>query len=127
MNTLARRRSVVPGQEVFGKAFENWICHELRAHASYSQKHYEIRYWRLATGTEVDFVLGDLEVAIEVKATDRIRPQHLAGLEDIRSEHPGIGQRILVCMEGVPRRLANDIIILPALTFLERLWAGEIV
>jgi predicted AAA+ superfamily ATPase len=127
VNTLARRRGLEPGQEVFGKAFENWICHELRAHASYSGLHYELRYWRLATGTEVDFILGDLEAAIEVKATERVRPQYLAGLRAIQEEHPSVGPRILVCLEGTPRQLDDGILVLPALEFLKRLWAGEIL
>jgi len=127
VNSLLGRRNLAPGQEVFGKAFENWICHELQAHASYSQLHYTIRYWRLANGIEVDFVLGDLEVALEVKATERVRPHHTAGLEAIQAEHPDVGTRILVCLEGLPRRLDNGILVLPALEFLARLWAGNIL
>ena len=127
VNALTRRRGLEPGQEIFGKAFENWICHELQAHAEYSERHHEIRYWRLASGIEVDFILGDLEAAIEVKATERVRPQHLSGLEQLKAEHPAIGPRILVCLEDRPRRLENGILILPALDFLQRLWAGEIL
>jgi len=125
VNSLARRRNLDPGGETFGKAFENWIFHELQAHASYSGLHYEIRYWRLASGIEVDFVLGEMEVAIEVKATERVRPQHLKGLEELQVEHPQAGHRILVCLEGSARKLENGILVLPVLEFLQRLWAGE--
>ena len=31
VNFLARRGRVEPGSELFGKAFENWVCHELSA------------------------------------------------------------------------------------------------
>ncbi|MDR3672288.1 MAG: DUF4143 domain-containing protein [Holophaga sp.] len=127
VNSLTRRRGLEPGQEIFGKAFENWICHELQAHAEYSGSHHEVRYWRLASGIEVDFILGDLEAAIEVKATERVRPQHMSGLEQLKAEHPAVGPRILVCLEERPRKLENGILVLPALDFLQRLWAGEIL
>ena len=127
VNLLARRRGLEPRQEVFGKAFENWIAHELQAHAHYSQRQYELRYWRLASGIEVDFILGDLEAAIEVKATERIRPQHMNGLEQFKVEHPGVGPRIIVCLEERPRLLENGILVLPVLEFLRRLWAGELL
>jgi predicted AAA+ superfamily ATPase len=127
VNALTRRQGLEPGQEIFGKAFENWICHELQAHAEYSGRHHEVRYWRLASGIEVDFILGDLETAVEVKATERVRPGHLRGLEQLKAEHPAVGPRILVCLEERPRRLDNGILVLPALEFLQRLWAGEIL
>ncbi len=124
VNHLVRRRDLQPGQEAFGKAFENWICHELHAHSAYSEHHYSIRYWRLASGIEVDFVLGD-RVAVEIKGVTRVRPQHLNGLEQICVDHPGIETRILVCLEPRARRLESGILVLPVLDFLKRLWAGE--
>ncbi|MGA2079845.1 MAG: DUF4143 domain-containing protein [Holophaga sp.] len=127
VNALAKRHRLEPGQEIFGKAFENWICHELQAHSHYSGLHYDIRYWRLASGIEVDFILGDLEAAIEVKATDRVRPQHQNGLEQLKIEHPRVGHRIIVCLEDRPRLLGNGVLVLPALEFLRRLWAGEVM
>lgn len=124
VNHLAQRRHLEPGQEAFGKAFENWICHELHAHAAYSEQHYPIRYWRLASGIEVDFILGH-QVAIEVKAVERVRPQHLKGLEQFGLEHPQCQTRILVCLEARARKLESGILILPVLEFLRRLWDGE--
>jgi hypothetical protein len=56
-----------------------------------------------------------------------LRPQHLAGLRAIQEEHPSVGPRILVCLEGTPRQLDDGILVLPALEFLKRLWAGEIL
>jgi uncharacterized protein len=127
VNALAHRRGLEPGQAAFGKAFENWICHELQAHAHYSGRHHEVRYWRLPSGLEVDFILGDLEAAVEVKATNRVRPQHLRGLEELQVDHPDMGPRILVCLEERARRLESGILVLPALEFLRRLWAGDIL
>jgi predicted AAA+ superfamily ATPase len=127
VNALARRHGLEPGQEIFGKAFENWICHELQAHSAYSGRNHEIRYWRLASGIEVDFILGDMEAAIEVKATERIRPQHLNGLQQLKIDQPTVGPRIIVCLEDRPRRSEDGILVLPAMDFLSRLWAGEIL
>jgi len=40
---------------------------ELTAHSGYSEAYYPIAYWKTASGFEVDFVLGEHEIAIEVK------------------------------------------------------------
>jgi len=64
VNHLARRRSVEAGSETFGKAFENWVFHELSVHVRTTSIPYEIAYWRLSSGIEVDFVLGDAATAI---------------------------------------------------------------
>jgi len=35
VNRLARRGDLLPGSELYGKALENWIFHELTAYVSY--------------------------------------------------------------------------------------------
>jgi len=127
VNELARRGTLEPGGELYGKALENWVFHELSAHRAYSARWYDIAYWRPAAATEVDFVVGHIEAAIEVKATQRVASQHLKGLHAIAAEHPDVGQRILVCLEARPRRTESGIDILPAREFVRRLWAGEIL
>ncbi|MBP7866355.1 MAG: ATP-binding protein [Acidobacteria bacterium] len=127
VNHLARRGRLEPGSPLFGKAFENWIAHELHAHAAYSELHYPIRYWRLSSGIEVDFILGDMEAAVEVKATARVRQDHCAGLVHLARDHPEVGQRFLVCLEDYPRRFDDGILVLPVSEFLRRLWGGEIM
>ena len=59
--------------ELFGKAFEHFIFMELVAHRSYSETNYKIEFWRTKSGLEVDFIIGNGEVAIEVKGTTNIR------------------------------------------------------
>lgn len=125
VNHLARRGELSPGDTLFGKAFESVVLHELRAHAAYSERDYDIRYWRLTTGTEVDFILGNMDVAIECKAVERIRADHLKGLEALSIEHPEIKERIVVCLESRPRTLENGIHVLPIRSFLASLWRGE--
>jgi len=54
-------------------------------------------------------------------------PQHLHGLEQLKVDFPEVGPRIIVCLEERPRLLDNGILVLPALEFLRRLWAGAIL
>jgi len=79
-NYLLKRGKIERGSEAFGKAFEHFIYHEIYAHSSYSNLNYQISYWRTSSQLEIDFVLGDHEVAIEVKATDNANSRHLNGL-----------------------------------------------
>lgn len=126
VNRLARRGEVLPGSELFGKAFENWVFHELSTYLSYREHDGPLSYWRLASGIEVDFVLGDMQVAIEAKSSARVTRDHLKGLRSLVEDHPRVNQRIVVCNELRPRTTADGIDILPAVTFVQRLWDGQI-
>jgi predicted AAA+ superfamily ATPase len=127
VNELTHRGTLVPGSTDFGAAFEHFILMELRAHASYAprQMGLPVSYWRTASGIEVDFVLGDAEVAIEVKATDRPTTDHLKGLRAWREEHPR-SRGILVCRGPRARRTDDGIEIVPWRDFLRSLWRNEI-
>jgi len=127
VNTLAKRGILEQGSELYGKAFESWIHHELRSFKSYRQTDLDISFWRLSSKIEVDFILNDMEVAIEVKASSRIHSDHLKGLNELKIDHPKVKRRIVVCLEEVPRTLETGIEILPWKYFLKKLWAGEIV
>jgi predicted AAA+ superfamily ATPase len=127
VNELARRGSVEPGAELCGKALENWVFHELSAHRVYSGAYYDLSYWRLASGIEVDFVVNDVQVALEVKATRRVVSQHLKGLREISVDHPHVQRRVLVCLEDIPRRTEAGIDILPAMEFARQLWDGKLL
>ncbi len=127
VNMLAKRGPLEPGAELFGKAFENWVCHELTAHAAYSELFYELSYWRLASGVEVDFILGDMECAIEAKGTANISTQHLHGLRELKKDYPRIKRRIVVSLTPRARRTDDGIDILPVSSFLAQLWQGELI
>ena len=117
---------LAPGSELFGKAFENWVCHELTAYRAYREAFAELSYWRLASGIEVDFVIDDVDLAIEAKATATVHRDHLVGLRELARDHPRVGRRIVVCLEPRPRRTEDGIDILPAQVFAERLWADAL-
>lgn len=122
---LARRGRVTPGSELFGKAFEHLIIAEIRAHSAYSQLHYPLAYWRTASGYEVDLVLGDRDVAVEIKSTDMVRSRHLKGIRAFMEET--LPRRaIVVSLDPKPRRTPDEIEIIPWRTFLEQLWEDKL-
>ena len=127
VNRLARRGQLLPGSELYGKAFESWVFHELSAWVSYREFEGGLSYWRLASGIEVDFVLGDMKVAIEAKSGERIHRDHLKGLRSLAEEHPGVRRRVVVCRESKACITDDGIEILPAADFVGRLWSGELV
>ncbi|MBU9888683.1 MAG: ATP-binding protein [Candidatus Omnitrophica bacterium] len=119
------RRHPVPGSSDFGKAFEHFILMELRAYQAYRQPEMPIRYWRTSSGQEVDFLLGEREVAIEIKS-GKVHEGDLRGLQALLADGP-VKRAIVVSMEKEPRRVAGHIEILPWQEFLELLWSGKIV
>jgi uncharacterized protein len=122
-NYLARRRPLL-GSGEFGKSFEHLIWMELANYRRYRVPEMDMAYWRTTAGQEVDFVISDMALAIECKASSRIATRDLSGLralhEDRRAKH-----RMIVCLESVPRRLDEGIEIVPWRQFLERLWSDE--
>ena len=122
---ITRRQIREPRGEQFGRALEHFVLMEILAHRSYRELEYPVHFWRTKNGHEVDFVLGEAEVAVEVKGTSRLdsadfRPLRAFG-EDNRPR-----QAIVVCNEPVPR-VHEGIDVLPWRDFLGRLWAGHIL
>ena len=88
VNRLSRRGELSAGSQLYGKAFENWVFHELSACIEYQEWDLELTYWRLPSGIEVNFVLGDMGVVVEAKASARITRDHLRRLRTLVEEHP---------------------------------------
>lgn len=112
-----------------GKSFEHFILMELMAYNHLGEKNIDIRYWRTSTGLEVDFILGEAEVAIEVKISTQIDKQQLKGLIAFSEEHQP-KQAIVVSQDTRARRVTVNeaaIDILPWQEFLTRLWANEVI
>jgi predicted AAA+ superfamily ATPase len=123
-NHLARRRPRLGGAE-FGKAFEHYILMELRAYQAYRQPDLDLAFWRTASGFEVDFVAGELDLAIEVKAGSRVHDGDLRGMRALADEYT-VRRLVVVSFETQPRTAAGGIEVLPWRLFLERLWAGDL-
>lgn len=125
-NFLARRGAIIPGSELYGKAFENWVFHELRCYDSYRERYAGFSYWRLSTGVEVDFIVNDFECAIECKSSSVVTDRQLKGLRELFKDHPSTKRRILIAQEPNSRRTPDGIEILNVASFLEELWEGRL-
>ncbi|MBK9190323.1 MAG: ATP-binding protein [Crocinitomicaceae bacterium] len=125
VNHLLRRGKIDFGGEIFGHAFEHFIYLEIYAHSHYSGLDYPISYWRTASQIEIDFVLGNNEVAIEIKSGSKVNERHLKGLISFSEEYK-VKHAILVCNEPLARKVGK-ILILPWKNFLQKLWAGELI
>lgn len=86
-----------------------------------------LSFWRVQKETEVDFILGDMEVAIEAKARSNIREDHLKGLRLVKEDYREIKRRIVVSLERASRVTSDGIEILPVKEFLNQLWSGAII
>ncbi len=124
-NSLLKREGLGPGDERFGFAFEHFLFQELAAHRHYSGKDYPLAYWQTTSQLEVDFILGDPEVAIEAKAVKEVSSRHLKGLQAFREEY-SVRKAIIVSLDKAPRKM-GPIDVLPWKDFLSRLWGGEIL
>ncbi len=127
VNQLARRGKIEPQSSLWGKCFENWVCHELHAWISYKSPNTQLSFWQLSSGIEVDFVVGDMNIALESKATKKITSDHLKGLRQLAVEHPEIQKRYVVSCEEHSRTLDDGIEILSHQDFTKRLWSGDLI
>jgi uncharacterized protein len=75
--------------------------------------------------SEVDFVLGDHEVAVEVKANAVASKRYFKGLKSFSEEYT-VKNLILVRNDHDPRQI-DRITVLPWKIFLEKLLGGEII
>jgi len=126
VNSLAQRGRLEPGSELYGKAFENWVYHELKSYLAYSDREESLSFWRLTTGVEVDFIVGHMKCAIEAKASQRIHSDHLKGLKEVSADFPELKKKIVVSLEKYSRRNEQGITILSVQDFVKELWAGKL-
>jgi len=122
-NFLARHQPRI-GSPGFGKAFEHYILMELKAYQAYRNPDRPITFWRTSTGREVDFILGDKELAVEIKGSSRIHEGDIFSLQALLDDGP-IKKCCIVGMEKQPRLLTKNIESIPWQQFIERLWQGE--
>lgn len=125
VNQLARRRALEPGSELFGKAFENWVVNEVRTYNLYRRRGWDLAFWRLSSGGEVDIIINDCQHAIECKSSTRVGPTHLRGLRELRQDNPKVKHLILVKLSGHRERTEDGIEIISVTEFLDGLWNGE--
>jgi len=123
-NYLARRTPRI-GTPEFGHSFEHFILMELLAYQAYRNPELEISYWRTSTGYEVDFILNDMELAIEVKGSQRVHSGHIRGVKALLEEHQ-VKKAIVISLDKSPRKIDPSIQVHPWQYFLEALWNGSL-
>jgi len=111
--------------ELFGNAFKHFIYLEMLAHSSYHELDYAIHYWRTKSGLEVDFILGNGEVAIEVKGSSRLDKRELRPIKTFAETYKP-RKSLVVCNES-EERLHDGIRIMPWRKFLEELWQDKLI
>jgi predicted AAA+ superfamily ATPase len=126
---LARRKiEELKGAEA-GKALEHYLFCELQAYQQLNDLDFKLGYWRTRYGNEVDFVLGEGEIAVESKLTSLVQKRDLQGLIAFHNDFPN-AKLYVVSLEPRPRLMTVDdkkIQILPVKSFLEDLWARKII
>ena len=104
-NTLLRRILSDRTPE-YGQSFEQFCVLEALAAQHYDKTFGQARYFRSASGYEVDLVLDD-HTGIEFK-TGRVHESDTRGLIAL-SEDVKLKRRWVVCTESQPRTLANGV------------------
>ena len=130
VNGLTKRKIAELKGAQAGVMFEHYIFMELMAYRGLNDLDFSIQYWRTQTGHEVDFILGDADVAIEVKINDNVHQSDLHGMLAFH-EYAAPKKSIVVCNVPKARKLSVNkhlsIDILPWEVFLNKLWKGEVI
>jgi uncharacterized protein len=107
--------------ELNGPALEGLVAQHLRAWCDYTRTPHQLHYWLTRTATEVDFIVyGELGLfAVEVKHSNRVRPEDLKGLRAFAQDYPQ--SRNYFLYRGEARLLIDGILCLPCEEFLRSL------
>lgn len=124
VNHLLHRGRLRQGSPEYGHAFEHFVIQELVAWLGYHGRGDELSYWRTGNGVEVDAVIGDANVAIEIKSTQEIKDSQLRGLRSFGDDYPNA--RLIAVTLDTRRRRKDRIEVIPVREFLQDLWNGRI-
>jgi len=125
-SSLLNYKTITPGTHEYGRAFEHFILQECWAYRHYSGLDFPISFWRTASGAEVDLILGEAEVAIEVKSSENAGSIRTKGLHLFLEENKS-KKKIIVSRDPVPKKLDSGIRIMPWKYFCDELWDGGII
>lgn len=107
--------------ELDGQSLEGLVAQHLRAWCAYRDKKDQLFFWRTRWGLEVDFVIYGPQgmAALEVKNTDRVRPEDLNGLIAFREDYPE--STVALLYRGKKPMKLKGILCLPCDDFLRAL------
>ncbi len=117
-------QEIVPGSNLYGRSFEHFLINEIRAYQAYHYIDRQLAYWRTSTGFEVDLIMGNMNTALEFKASTQISDLWLRGLRALGEEHAP-QERIVVSLVDKPLKTEDGIQILPWKNFCRKLWQGS--
>ena len=111
-------------EEIDGAALEGLIAQHLKAWCDYSAGNHSLYYWQTRSQVEVDFIVyGESGLfAVEVKNSDKVRPQDLSALKTFAADYPQ-AQKLLL-YRGTERFMRNEILCMPCNEFLKSLKPG---
>lgn len=127
VNQLARRGHIQEKSQLIGKAFENWVYHELAAYRAYRNTSLEISYLYLSPEQEVDFLINGGDLAIEAKAISQVQSKHLKVFRSELFSKVKLGKKVLVSMDSISRITEDGIVLLSYRDFTTQLWQGELI
>lgn len=123
-HTLAQTKTLDRNTDLYGRSFEHWIGMELLSYLSYRRIRESLYFWRSKHQQEVDFIIDD-QIAIETKATQQISPRDIKNLQILQEENI-CKDYFLISQDTIEKKYEN-IWCIHWKTFMERLWANEIV
>lgn len=108
-------------EEIAGLALETLIMQHLRAWLDYSDKEGNLYFWRTKSGLEVDFIIyGEIGFyAIEVKNSQRIKPEDLRGLNEFKKDYENC--QCILLYRGKEKLKKDNVLCLPLADFLLQL------
>lgn len=114
-------------EEIAGAALEGLVAQHLRAWSAYRGDDAGLYFWRTRSGVEVDFVVYGTAGfwAIEVKNTDRIRPEDLRGLDTFGADYSQA--ELVLLYRGTRRERRGRTWILPVENFLRNLTPARVL
>lgn len=123
-HTLAGTKTLDRNSNLYGKSFEQFIGMEIRAFLNYRRKGAELSYWRSTHGYEVDFLIGQ-EIAVEIKASQKITKRDFKGLKALKEE--GVFKKYILVSQDPINTSDGNVMTVYWENFLDDLWSDRIV
>lgn len=125
---LSERLPYPVGDEERGSLLETLVLGEMRAHLAYTGLRYPLHFWRNHNGTEVDVIAETVAgyTAVEIKASQRWERRFNRGLHLVRTQLGADKTRCFGVYLGEREALIDDVRVLPAKEFLQRMWEGSV-
>jgi len=95
-------------QQLLGRYFEAFLVNQIKSLSAYFERDYKLYHYRTSGGVECDLVIerpGKKTVALEIKLTEQITQDHLAGLARAGKALP---ECELVCVSQDPHAKKMD-------------------